>query len=152
MKRPLNFPALFIAVFLTLTGCATDSVLPTAPEISVTDAEVLEIGLDSQTFRILLDAYNPNKFGLPLTGVEFDLSISGITVGRGISEQSVSLVSQGNTPIAVDVETNLADTLDGFGSQLIGGDLKLDYQLDGKLIIVGESTGIPFTVNGNLLD
>ena len=68
------FRALGIVFMLSLlSACATDSVLPESPEITVKGVDILELGLDRQRFQFNLNAYNPNKFGLPLNGVSFNL-------------------------------------------------------------------------------
>ena len=144
--------AFILIVAVATASCTSTGVLPESPEVSAVDAEILEVGLDAQKFRITLSAYNPNKFALPLSGVEFDLNFSGIEVGSGLSTQDVSLEAVADTTFPVDVETNLAESLDGFQQKLLTGDLNLEYSLAGKLLVVGQSVGIPFTVSGNLLD
>ena len=145
-----NTLILFVAA--ATVSCSSTGVLPESPQVSAVDAEILEVGLDAQKFRITLSAYNPNKFALPLSGVEFDLDFSGVQVGSGLSTQDVSLEAVADTTFPVDVETDLAESLDGFQQKLLTGDLNLEYNLAGKLLVVGQSVGIPFTVSGNLLD
>ena len=144
--------ALIIIAATATISCSSTGVLPESPQVSAVDVEILEVGLDAQKFRITLSAYNPNKFALPLSGVEFDLDFSGIRVGSGLSTQDVSLEAVADTTFPVDVETNLAESMDGFQQKLLTGDLNLDYNLAGKLLVVGQSVGIPFLVSGNLLE
>ena len=143
---------LVAAAITTLTACSTTGVLPESPEISVTNVEIVEVGLDEQVFLFNLDAYNPNKFDVPLNGVEFVLKLSDVEVGKGLSQQDVTLASAGNTNVPVEVTTNLADSLENFKALLLTGGLKMDYEMDGKLRLVGESVGIPFTVKGSLIE
>ena len=135
-----------------LSACATDSVLPESPEITVKGVDILELGLDRQRFQFNLNAYNPNKFGLPLNGVSFNLKLSDVEVGQGFSDQSITLASQADTIIPVEVETSLVETLDDFKNLLLSGGLKPEYEMSGNLKLVGESIGIPFTVQGKLLE
>lgn len=139
-------------VLILVSGCATDSVLPESPEISISNVDIKDVGLNSQAFLFNLNVANPNKFSLPLSGVEFDLKFSDVLVGSGSHKESVSLVAQGDTAIPIEVGTNLLETMENFKSLLLTGKLNMDYKLSGKLLMVGESVGIPFTVNGNLLD
>ena len=143
---------LALTALAALSACSTQGVLPDSPEIQVSNVEIVEIGFDQQVFLFNLDAYNPNKFDVPLNGVEFVLRLSDVEVGQGLSQQDVTLVSAGNTNIPVEVTTNLADSMDNFKELFLSGGLKMDYEMDGKLRLVGESVGIPFTLRGNLVD
>ena len=105
--------AFILLVAAATASCSSTGVLPESPQVSAVDAEILEVGLDAQKFRITLSAYNPNKFALPLSGVEFDLDFSGIRVGSGLSTQDVSLEAVADTTFPVDVETNLKKFLKG---------------------------------------
>ena len=135
-----------------LASCSSNGVLPESPEITIQNVEIVELGIDKQTFLFNLSAYNPNNFGLPLQGVEFDLGLSDVSVGSGFSDQSLTLTSLTDTVIPVSVETNLVETVDNFKTLFLTGGLKMEYQLSGKLKLVGESIGIPFSVNGKLLE
>ena len=137
---------------LFLSSCSSNSILPESPQITIHNVEIVELGIDKQTFLFNLNAYNPNKFGLPLQGVDFDLGLSDVNVGNGFSNQSLTLTALADTVIPVSVETNLVETVDNFKTLFLTGGLEMEYQLSGKLNLVGESIGIPFTVTGKLLE
>ena len=149
--QKIKFTALAISILL-LASCSSNGVLPESPEVSIMNVEIVELGIDKQTFLFNLNAYNPNNFGLPLQGVEFDLGLSDVNVGNGFSNQSLTLESLTDTVIPVSVETNLVETVDNFKTLFLTGGLKMEYELSGKLKLVGESVGIPFSVNGKLID
>jgi LEA14-like dessication related protein len=152
---PLNRFARTIVLAISiifLVSCSSNGVLPESPEVTIQNVEIVELGINKQTFLFNLNAYNPNNFGLPLQGVEFDLGLSEVNVGSGFSNQSLTLTSLTDTVIPVRVETNLVETVDNFKTLFLTGGLKIEYQLSGKLKLVGESIGIPFTVNGKLLE
>ena len=73
-------------------------------------------------------------------------------MGQGFSDQSITLASQADTIIPVEVETSLVETLDDFKNLLLSGGLTPEYEMSGNLKLVGESIGIPFTVQGKLLE
>ena len=142
---------LFISLALMiLAACSSNQVLPEAPKVNVVSAAPSELGLDSQVFIFNLEATNPNKFDLPLKGVEFTLHLSDIKVGEGKSNQSVNLVSGVATAFPVEVTTDLASTAVDLKSLFSSGGLNLDYSLEGKMLILGQA-GIPFSLQGNLL-
>ena len=149
--QKVKVTALAISILL-LASCSSNGVLPESPEVSIMNVEIVELGIDKQTFLFNLNAYNPNNFGLPLQGVEFDLGLSDVNVGNGFSNQSLTLESLTDTVIPVSVETNLVETVDNFKTLFLTGGLKMEYELSGKLKLVGESVGIPFSVNGKLID
>ena len=143
---------LLTITMMFLASCSSNGVLPEYPNITIQNVEIVELGIDKQTFLFNLSAYNPNNFGLPLQGVDFDLGLSDVNVGSGFSNQSVTLASLSDTLIPVSVETNLVETVDNFKALFLTGGLKMDYQLSGKLKLVGKTIGIPFSVNGKLLE
>lgn len=147
-KSPLFF---IVGLILLLSACSNGKILPQSPDISVQGVEIVELGLDTQTFRFNLDAFNPNKFGLPLKGIDFVLKFSGITVGQGISDQSLTLAANAATTVPVLVSTNLLETRDSFSTILQGGGLNFDYEMSGKIQLLSSITSVPFSVKGNLL-
>ena len=135
---------------IILAACSSNQVLPEAPKVNVISAAPSELSADSQVFIFNLEATNPNKFDLPLKGVEFTLHLSDIKVGEGKSNQSVNLVSGTPVSFPVEVKTDLASTALDLKSLFSSGGLNLDYSLEGKMLIVGQA-GIPFSIQGNLL-
>jgi LEA14-like dessication related protein len=150
-QKPKTLLILFISI-VVFTGCSSNGVLPESPEISVHDVDIVEIGLNNQKFLFNLNAFNQNKFALPIRGIEFDLSLSDVKVGSGFGGEDISLASASNTLIPVEVETNLVESVDNFKKLFLSGGLNLEYKMTGKLQLVGESIGIPFSVTGNLME
>ncbi|MEM7193639.1 MAG: LEA type 2 family protein [Pseudomonadota bacterium] len=137
---------------LLLTACSGGTLVPTKPEISIRNVEIIELGLDEQVFRFNLNAFNPNAIPLPMSGLDFVLTFSGISVGEGRTDQSTTLAANTITELPIQVTTNLLQTKDAFKDILSGGGLNFDYEMKGDIRFLSALKSIPFSVKGNLLD
>ena len=152
MKKSLSLA--LVAFTLILSACATNSITPQSPKVSLKGVKPLKLGLTGQKFTFTLKADNPNKFKLPISATDFTLKFNGQEVAQAVSKKSLFLPAEGSEDIAIDVDTNLMSSMSGIWKKLASGKLDFEYELAGGVTVdfgVAPFT-VPYSLKGNLLD
>jgi LEA14-like dessication related protein len=113
-----------------LPGCSMFMQSMERPQIAVREVSLAPSGLAQITGRLRLDVTNPNDFGVPLTGIAWQLSINGARAMSGRVELSQTIPARGVAPVTTTLTLGLQDAI-AAGSALAGG--ARDYQLDARL-------------------
>lgn len=100
------------------------------PQIAVRDVSMAPSGMGQLTGRLALDVTNPNDFGVPLTGIEWQLSIGGTRAVAGKVELQQTIPARGVAPVTTTLTINLMDAM-AVGSALAAG--AREYELAAKL-------------------
>ncbi|UCH75377.1 MAG: LEA type 2 family protein [Rhodospirillales bacterium] len=127
MPRLLALSVLLVSYFL-LGACVTpQSVEP--PGIALQNVRLLEARGLVQMVRIDLLVSNPNDFDIPLTGLDFDMTVNGKNFAQGRSAAAVTLPRRGQASVPVDIGVEMLAVLRQLQAvQRLG---KLDYRLSG---------------------
>jgi LEA14-like dessication related protein len=129
----------FIVALLVCTlvpGCSLFMHSMERPQVVVRDVSVSSAGFTGITGQLRLDVTNPNDFGVPLSGIDWQLSVGGARAVTGRIELSQTIPARGVAPITTSLTIDLRDAL-AVGSALARG--VRDYQLAARLHF---STGI----------
>jgi LEA14-like dessication related protein len=120
-------------------GCSIFMRSMERPEVAVRDVSMSSAGSllsGGITGQLKLDVTNPNDFGVPLAGIDWQLSIGGARAVTGKVQLSQTIPARGVAPILTSLTIDLRDAL-AVSSALAGG--ARDYQIAAKLHF---STGI----------
>lgn len=134
---------------LLLAACATLNGLDTPPRVSLVRFEPVEIQLLEQRYLATVRIQNPNSVDLPISGMDYAISINDSQFADGVSNQQVTIPAYGEETLEVSVTSTLAGLLDQL-QRFSTGDGKVRYRIAGKLAISGIPTGVPFEREGEV--
>jgi len=100
------------------------------PRATVRDVSVSSAGFSGVTGELHLDVMNPNSFGVPLSGIDWQLSIGGARAATGTAQLSKEIPAKGVAPIDTSLSIGTSDAITVAGI-LAGG--ARDYQLTAHL-------------------
>lgn len=122
---------LAIAFLVSSTGCAMFMHTVEKPTVDVRDVAVtsasLTAGVDGE---IRLDVTNPNAVGVPLSGIDWQLSVDGAQALTGHVELSQTIPARGVAPVTAALHIDARDAFE-VARRVAGG--ARDYQLDARL-------------------
>lgn len=134
----------------TLSGCAGLTEKPQSPRVSLSNINILELGIFEQRYGLSLRIQNPNSFALPLAGMSYQLYINDESFAQGVSNDHVTIPAFGEEMVEVNVVSNLgqlAKQLTDIGSQPRP---LLQYRLDGQVKLDNFVRSIPFSYAGEV--
>jgi LEA14-like dessication related protein len=115
--------ALLAAATLSITGTGCSMFMHSIeePKASVQHVSVGAAGWGGATGKLDLDVTNPNNFGVPLSGIDWTLSIDGSRAITGRTELSATIPAHGHAPVSTSLSIDARDAI------------ARDYRLDAKL-------------------
>ena len=118
-----------LALVAPLTACflARPVEKPTA---TVRSASLSVASVTSIDGQLALDIMNPNAFGVPLSGIEWELSIGGAAAVSGRVETSQTIPAKASAPVTTSLHIDLSAAI-GAASAVARG--ARDYQLRARL-------------------
>lgn len=142
---------LFLLMLFTLNGCGTGmannpfaAFTPVAPEISLKNFELLKLGLSEQTYRLRLYIKNPNSFPLPIQTLNYQLFLNNKSFATGSNNNPVTIPALGDGYIETDVNSNIADVIEGWQQWFSLAKRSLDYRISGNVGVSSLAIPIPF--------
>lgn len=98
-------------------------------------ADVTNVSVSSATFsgvsgELALDVTNPNNFGVPLSGIDWQLSIGGTRAVTGSVQLSQTIPARGVAPVTTSLSIGTGDAIAVAGVLARGA---RDYQINVKL-------------------
>jgi LEA14-like dessication related protein len=117
-------------------GCSMFLRSMERPQVAVRDVTVSSAGFAGISGQMQLDVTNPNGFGVPLSGIDWQLSIGGSRAVRGTIELSQTIPARGVAPVTTSLTIDARDAI-GVASTLARG--ARGYQVTAQ---VHFSTGI----------
>ena len=97
--------ALALIALLSLAGCASLPQLQ-PPGIALARIELLQLGFDEQRFGLELEVTNPNGIPLPITGIRYGLTVSGIELGNGASTEPMRIAANGSSRVQLELSVD----------------------------------------------
>lgn len=142
----------FFALWV-LSGCAALSKHVEPPKVALHSLKIKPMsGLDVGV-RVELTVENPNAFSLPLRRVDYALSLANQQLVTGSSEHSVTVPAGGKKTVALDMSTNLINSL-LLANQLMSASADssqtIPYALDGSLDMGLLLPNIPLHKSGSI--
>jgi LEA14-like dessication related protein len=122
--------AFAIVGMVTLSGCSMFMHSIEKPQAKVRAVSVSSAGLTGITGQLQLDVTNPNGFGVPIAGIDWQLSIGGARAVTGKVQLSREIPARGVAPITTSLTVDARDALAVAGA-LAGG--ARDYQIAARL-------------------
>ncbi len=131
MTRLFASIAVFVVV-LNLGACVTPKSVE-APRIALQNVRLLEARGLMQMIRVDLMVSNPNDFDIPLTGLDFIMTVNGQDFAEGLSNAAVTLPRRGRATVPVDVSISMLAVL--LQLQAVQKQGSLDYHLTGTAFL-----------------
>lgn len=100
------------------------------PTAQVRDASVTAAGFGGVSGSLRLDVTNPNTFGVPLSGIDWQLAIGGNRAATGNVELQQTIPARGVAPVATSLAISTSDAIGVVQAVARGA---REYQLDATL-------------------
>jgi len=100
------------------------------PKATVRDVSVASAGFTGVTGKLELDVMNPNGFGVPLSGIDWQLAIGGNRAATGNVELQQTIPARGVAPVTTTLSIGTGDAIAVAGVLARGA---RDYQINVKL-------------------
>ncbi len=100
------------------------------PTAEVRTVSVSSAGFTGVTGELLVDVTNPNSFGVPLSGIDWQLSVGGARAVTGTVQLSQEIPARGVAPVTTSLSIDARDALTVAGVLASGAHT---YQIDVKL-------------------
>lgn len=126
-KSPLLLLALLTA---SLLGCGALAQATDKPKVEVQSVSLSSAGFTGIRGELAMSIYNPNSFGLPLSRVEWTLSVGRAQAVSGAFDLSETIAAKASTPVVGSLNINLASAV-AVGQELAAG--VTDYTIRGRL-------------------
>jgi LEA14-like dessication related protein len=107
-----------LALLLSLSACFGPKI--EKPTVTVTGVAVGSVSFTGLEGTIDLDVFNPNGFGVPLSLIEWELSVGSARAVQGRIELSQTIPAKASAPVTASLRISAADALD-VGIQLSAG-------------------------------
>jgi LEA14-like dessication related protein len=130
LAEAVTMRPLALAAATLLAGCSLFMHSIEKPKASVRDVSMSSASFGGVTGQLRLDVTNPNGFGVPLSGIDWQLAIGGARAVTGRVELQQTIPARGVAPITTSLTINAGDAL-AVGSALARG--TRDYQVTAKL-------------------
>jgi hypothetical protein len=100
-----------IALLAVLPGCSMFMHSMERPTATVRDVSVSSAGLAGVTGQLQVDVMNPNAFVVPLSGIDWQLSVGDARAVTGRVELHQQIPAQGISPITTSLSISTLDAL-----------------------------------------
>jgi LEA14-like dessication related protein len=99
-----------VAMTVLLSACASLESIVSAPNVSLRNVHVQEVGFDKQTFLLAFDVTNPNPFPLPIKSVSYGVRLDGHHFAGGEATSAFTVPAGSDGEFAISVDLNLLKT------------------------------------------
>jgi len=93
----------------TAFGCSIFMRSIERPQATVQEVSLASAGLTGVSGQLRLDVTNPNSFGVPLSGIDWQLSLGGARAVTGRVELSQTIPARGVAPITTTLTIEARD-------------------------------------------
>ena len=121
---------LVLLALAMLAGCSLFMRSIEKPTAQVRGVSVSSAGFTGVSGELALDVTNPNSFGVPLSGIDWQLSVGGARAVTGTVQLSQTIPARGVAPVMTSLSITTADAI------VVGGALAQgarNYQLIARL-------------------
>lgn len=115
---------------VVLCGCSLFMHSIERPTAQVRDASITAAGLGGVSGSLRLDVTNPNTFGVPLSGIDWQLAVGGNRAATGNVDLEQTIPARGVVPVTTSLAISTADAI-GVVRAVASG--VREYQLDATL-------------------
>ncbi|MGE0870872.1 MAG: LEA type 2 family protein [Kofleriaceae bacterium] len=107
----MRFVSILAVACLALTGCSMFMRSIERPSATVRDVSLSSAGFGGVSGQLQLDVTNPNSVGVPLSGIEWQLSIGSARAVAGSVELSQTIPAKGVAPVVTSLTINPRDAI-----------------------------------------
>lgn len=122
--------ALVVSYITLSAGCSLFMHSIERPTATVRDVSVSSAGLGGVTGQVSMDVTNPNGFGVPLSGIDWQLSVGGARAVTGAVELHETIPARGVAPVTTSLSIGMLDAAQVATVLASGG---RDYRMDATL-------------------
>ena len=119
-----------LACVTALSGCSLFLHSIEKPKADVTSVSMASASFTGVTGELALNVTNPNNFGVPLSGIDWQLSIGGTRAVTGSVQLSQTIPARGVAPVTTSLSIGTGDAIAVAGVLARGA---RDYQISVKL-------------------
>jgi len=102
---------LALAAVMFLASCSLFMKSIEKPKAEVRGVSMTAAGLSGVEGELRLDVQNPNSFGVPLAGIDWQLAVGGAQAVTGKVELQQTIPAKGIAPIATSLRVDARDAL-----------------------------------------
>ena len=139
-----------ILVVSVFAGCATTGRISESPYISLSNIELVSMGVFEQRYRIMLRIKNPNDISIPIKGMSYAIFINGKEFANGVSNKPVIIPEYGEEVIEIEATSDLTRILSQLQELISGGIEKVSYRLAGKAKLSNRIRRLSYEYKGEL--
>ncbi|MEM7610943.1 MAG: LEA type 2 family protein [Pseudomonadota bacterium] len=139
-----------LALVFLLAGCETLGQTFESPNVALSNVRLQSADMTTQKFVLDFTVSNPNGVPLPVRAVNYGVTLAGISLASGSTEQAFRVPANGDGSFSVSVETSLIDAVKMLGTRLLkGGEQELEYSVGGSVALdVPLVRPLPFSATG----
>ncbi len=141
---------LHLLIVVIFAGCAGIGRISEKPYITLSNINLLNMGVFEQRYRIMMRIQNPNDIAIHIKGMSYQIVINEKDFARGVSNQSFIVPEFGEKVIEIDAVSDLTSILSQFQNLMTGGIKKVSYSLTGKAKVEKRIRRLPFEYMGEL--
>lgn len=141
-----KFIALLYAVMLS--GCAALQSAIETPHVTLSNLQVIDMTVLEQRYAVTLRMQNPNPIPLPIAGMNFRLDINDTELGRGVTNEAVTVPAYGEALVEIKLVSNLMRIFNQIRGLENNKGQSLRYRLSGGLSVSSRMGKLPFDYRG----
>ncbi len=124
---------LLVSFALFLSACSSTGIkgLVEPPTIQVHKVEMGKFSLNGGSATFVLDVQNPNRFAIPLTGMDYGLSLNGVKVAQGVKNDRVTVGAKQSQKLEIPLHFSFRNMMNMLPGLLRSGNL--NYDLGGSV-------------------
>jgi len=152
VQRLLQTLLIFLTV-LVIAGCSGNSIQEgdiLEPRVTVSNIDIIDIGILEQRYGLTLRIQNPNQGTLQITGISFTIDINEHGFGDGTSDEHLSIPGLHETRVEVEVVSGLFDLVDQIQALEEPRGNLLSYRIYGTIWLSGITRGVRFEHYGEM--
>lgn len=135
---------------MLLAGCAGLTGPLEPPNVSLVDLRILDAGLFEQRYGLKLRLQNPNAIPMPITGMEYKVSLNDVDFGRGVSGAATTVPAYGESVIEVEMVSNLFSLAQQVRDLQMGRGQGLRIGITGGVRLANRAGELPFRIESEL--
>ncbi|MDR4497165.1 MAG: LEA type 2 family protein [Candidatus Scalindua sp.] len=143
---------MLLAVFFVsvCAGCAATGRISESPYISLSNIELVSMGVFEQRYRIMLRIKNPNDISIPIKGMSYTIFLNGKEFANGVSNKPVIIPEYGEEVIEIEATSDLTGILNQLQELISGGIEKVSYRLAGRAKLSNRIRRLSYEYKGEL--
>lgn len=130
MRNATKQLLLFGLLSASLLACGALSPVAEKPKVTVKGVSLSSVGFSGMTGEVAMEVFNPNSFGIPLTRVEWTLSVGNAKAVSGAFDLSETIPAKASAPVVGSLRIDASSAIRVVGELASGA---RTYTLQGRL-------------------